>query len=231
MEMTIRQSSVWSQAHEQGNYEEALKVTGETESKLTAALLQLQTSTAGKGETRTKNIAQLNYMLSLTYFQQGTSNVEMGAKHQLQSDFVKAVPLLKDGALLMLKSWELMQANAPLIGLRVDQKVGLQALAALLNVAESYQSQGQFQAAQPLLEQGKTLLEQSHPAAAESSNRESRAAPTVQCGPAPTTAGDRPLSFCRAGRPSWLWHQLRRPRGRGWPVTSRTPSSRARSSA
>ncbi len=166
VELTVQQSHLWAQMQQQGKYEDALKLSSGTEKKLNDGLQRLETTHVEEADAssqpqRLNNIARLKYALSLVYYQQAGSYSKMGTAYQLRSDSDKATPLLKDSALLMLKSWELLQANAPVIGEKIDPAVGLQVLWALLDVANSYQLQDQLQAAQPLLEQSRALLEQS----------------------------------------------------------------------
>lgn len=155
---TTQQSHLCLQAQQAGDYAKALQISTTNETKLLEAINNLNGLT--KSNDHDKFLAQLNYALSLVYHQQGTSYSAQGTTYKFQSDYSQATPLLKNSARLMQKSWELLQANAPLIGQAVDPQLGMLVMSSLLDVAETYQLQGQQQAASPLLTQASQLLEQ-----------------------------------------------------------------------
>ncbi|MEZ5477627.1 MAG: hypothetical protein R3E95_09130 [Thiolinea sp.] len=149
---SVRQNDLWLAAQQQGNYAGALAISAATETRLDQALHREAAKLPAHGsDTHPQNLARLQYALALVYHQQGTSYAAQGSLHQLRSEYAAFHAALKNSAQLLLKSWELLQISAPVIGHAVNPEQESLALAALLKVAETYQLQGQLQTAQPLL--------------------------------------------------------------------------------
>lgn len=147
------------QAQATGDYAKALQISADAEKELLAAVEKV--NNLKPDDNTPELVAQLNYALSFVYFLQGNSYSAQGSAYGVQSEYEKAAPLLKKGTLLTLKSWEMVQANAPLIGQKVDPQIEMLIASNLVQLAETYQLQGQKQAAQPVREQAYQILEHS----------------------------------------------------------------------
>ena len=100
----------------------------------------------------------LNDAIALSYQQQGEIYATQGHIYQLQGEYEEASESLKKAIQPTLKSWELTQSSSQLRHLpEFNEKIA----STLLDVANTYQSQGQYNEAAPLLEKSRELIERS----------------------------------------------------------------------